>query len=43
MKITSVKIRKVPILSNNVTEYACHRFADHTWLYVIANDVLGTG
>ena len=32
MKITSVKIWKVPILSNIATEYAYHKSADHTWL-----------
>ena len=37
----SVKIRKVPILPNSVTEYAHHRFADHIWLRVIVNGVLG--
>ena len=30
------------ILSNSVTEYACHRFADHTWFQVIVNEVLRT-
>ena len=41
-KITSAEIQKVPILSNSLTEYAYHRFVDHIWLHVIANDPLST-